>query len=136
LTAKLKAHSPTVQDESSLAALTQCAREHRCDLPQDRMMEAFIAALAHPDPDARLLANYGDYAWNMLNDKSLGQHMIELAVLKSPDEPAYRVALIRILLVEGQVNKAHEALEQLQSLNFGGRLDAQLAELRALPNMQ
>jgi hypothetical protein len=132
---RLRTHSPTVQDESSLAALTQCAREQHCELPQDRMIQAFIAALSHPDPSARLLANYADYAWNVLNDKPLGQRMAELAVLKSPEEPAYRITLIRMLLVEGQLNKAHEALGQLQSLNFGGRLDAQLAELRALPGM-
>ncbi len=30
------------------------------------MMEAFMAALSHPDPSARLLATYGDYAWNVL----------------------------------------------------------------------
>jgi len=135
LIAKLNAHKPTVQDESSLASLAQCARDHDCDLPQDRMMEAFMAALSHPDPSARLLACYGDYAWNVLNDKPLGQHMTELAVLKSPDEPVYHISLIRMLLVEGQLDKAHEALRQLQSLNFGGRLDAQLAELRALPGM-
>jgi len=136
LITRLKTHRPTVQDESSLAALTQCAREHHCELPQDRMTEAFEAALAHPDPSARLLANYGDYAWNALNDRPLGQRMTELAVLKSPNEPVYRVTLIRMLLVEGQLNNAHKALEQLQSLNFGGRLDAQLAELRSLPGMQ
>jgi protein O-mannosyl-transferase len=135
LIAKLNTNKPTVQDESSLAALTKCAREHECNLPQGRMTDAFIGALSHPRPDARLLANYADYAWNVLDDKSLGQRMAELAVLKSPDEPAYRITLIRMLLVEGQLRKAHEALAQLQSLNFGGRLNGQLAELRALPGM-
>ncbi len=74
-----------------------------------------MAALSHPDPSARLLANYGDYAWNVMDDKPLGQRMAEQAVLKSPDEPAYRITLIRMLLVEGQLSKAHEALGQLQS---------------------
>lgn len=133
---RLHRHSPTVQDESSLGALTQCARERHCDLPQNRMMEAFMTALSHPDPSARLLGTYSDYAWNVMDDKSLGQRMAEQAVLKSPGEPAYRISLIRMLLVEGQTNKAQEALRQLQLLNFGGRLDAQLAELRALPGVQ
>jgi hypothetical protein len=133
---RLHTHNPTVQDESSLGALTQCSREHHCDLPQNRMMEAFMAALSHPDPSARLLATYSDYAWNVMDDKSLGQRMAEQAVLKSPGEPAYRITLIRMLLVEGQTNRAHDALRQLQLLNFGGRLDAQLAELRALAGMQ
>ena len=60
LIAKLKAHKPGVQDESSLGTLVQCARDHRCDLPKNRMMEANMAALSHPNPSARLLAVYGD----------------------------------------------------------------------------
>ena len=136
LNAKLKAHKPTVQDESSLAALTQCAHEHHCDLPQDRMLDAFLMALTHPDPDARLLSDFSDYAWNVLNDRTLGQRTIEQAVLSDPDEPAYHVTLIKMLAAQGQMDQARNALRQLQSLNFGGRLDAQLAELRALPGMQ
>jgi len=136
LIAKLKSRPSTVQDESSLAALTQCAREQHCDLPQNRMTEAFLAALTHPDPSARLLANYGDYAWNLLNDKPLGLRMLRLAVHASPSEPAYRITLIRMLIVEDQVNEAHAALQQLQSMNYGGRLNTELAELRLLPGLQ
>jgi hypothetical protein len=132
LIAKLKSRPSTVQDESSLAALTQCAREHHCDLPQDRMIDAFLAALAHPGPSARLLATYGDYAWNLLNDKPLGLRMLRLAVHSSPSEPAYRITLIRMLVVENQVGEAHAAFQQLQTMNYGGRLNTDLAELHKL----
>jgi hypothetical protein len=40
LIAKLKAHKPGVQDESSLGALTQCAREGLCQLPTQPMLDA------------------------------------------------------------------------------------------------
>jgi hypothetical protein len=133
--AKLKAYVPGVQDESSLGALTQCARDAQCDLPKQRMKDAYLAALAHPHPSARLLAMYGDYAWNVLDEHTLGERMTARAVETSPSEPAYRVTLIRMLLEGGDAKKAHAALEQLQSLNYGGRLNAQLAELRALPGM-
>ncbi len=136
LIAKLKAHKTSVQDESSLAALTQCAREHRCDLPTDRMMDAFMAALSHPDPDGRLLANYGDYAWNMLNDKVLGERMIEEAIKADPNEPAYRITQIRMLVVQGRKADALDALRKLESLNIGGRLNSDLTGLRALPGLQ
>jgi hypothetical protein len=136
LIAKLNAHKPTVQDESSLAALTQCVREHHCDLPQDRMMAAFMAALAHPHPNARLLANYGDYAWNVLNDKELGQRMTEEAVQAEPSEPIYHITLIRMLVVQGRRTEALAVLKQLELLNIGGRLDDSVAELRALPGLQ
>lgn len=136
LITKLKSRPLTVQDESSLASLTQCARERNCDLSLNRLNEAFMAALSHPNPTGRLLANYADYAWNLLGDKPLGLRMCRLAVQAEPREPAYRITLIKMLLVEGQVKEAHAALSQLQSLNYGGRLNSSLEELKALPGMQ
>jgi len=132
LIGKLKAHKPGVQDESSLAALTQCDREHHCELPVKRMTEAYFAALSHPDPSARLLAMYGDYAWNVLDDHKLGLRMTEDAVGASPNEPAYQITLIRMLVVQGRKVEAVKALQKLGSLNIGGRLNTSLSELRAL----
>jgi protein O-mannosyl-transferase len=131
LIAKLQARKPGVQDESSLAALTQCAHEDRCKLPSGRMIESFMAALAHPNPSARLLATYGDYAWNVLNDHALGERMAEEAVKSSPDEPAYRITLIQMLTALDKMDEARKAYRQLETLNIGGRLDSSLAELRA-----
>jgi len=131
LIAKLKAHKSGVQDESSLAALTQCIHDGECDLPKQRMMDAYLAALSHPAPSARLLAMYGDYAWNVLEDHELGRRMTQAAVQASPNEPAYRISLIRMLAAQGRKAEANLALEQLDSLNFGGRLDSSLSELHA-----
>jgi hypothetical protein len=130
--AKLKAHPLGVQDESSLGSLTQCARERRCDLPKGRMMEAFMAALSHPHPSARLLAIYGDYAWNVLDDKALGERMTAEAVKTKSDEPAYRITLTRMLISQRRYDEARHAIAQLQTLNIGGRLDSDIARLNAL----
>ncbi len=135
LTVKLKTRRPGVQDESSLGALTQCAREQRCNLPTDRMMQAFIAALSHPDPSARLLATYGDYAWNVLDDHPLGERMTAEAVHTAPNEPAYLITQVRMLAAQGRDAEAKQALKQLESLNIGGRLNNGLTELRALPSL-
>ncbi len=136
LIGKLKARKSTVQDESSLGALTQCMREHQCMLPEQRMTEAFYAALSHPDPSARLLAMYGDYAWNILDDHELGLRMTEDAVKASPAEPAYQITLIRMLAALGRKVDADKAIRQLTSLNIGGRLNSSLAELRQLPGLR
>lgn len=135
LIAKLKAHTPGVQDESSLGALTQCDRDGSCNLPKQRMIQAYLAALSHPDPNARLLAMYGDYAWNVLDDHELGERMTASAVKAAPREPAYRITLVRMLLVQGRKTEAQTALRDLQALNLGGRLNSSLNELRALPGM-
>ncbi len=136
LIAKLKTHKPGVQDESSLGALTQCAREQRCDLSKQRMVEAYLAALSHPAPSARLLATYGDYAWNVLDDHALGLSLTREAVGTAPNEAAYRITLIRMLIATGRKDDALAELKQLESLNYGGRLDATLTQLRALPGLQ
>lgn len=132
LIAKLRARRPGVQDESSLAALTECVRDHQCDLPRQDMMQAFFAALSHPNPNARLLAMYGDYAWNVLQDQGLGLRMAQAAVKADPDEPAYHITLLRMLAVEGQDAQARRQLQALRSLNIGGRLDHTIAALQAL----
>lgn len=132
LISKLRTRRPSVQDESSLGALTQCDREHLCNLPAGTMTEAFLVALSHPNPSARLLAMYGDYAWNVLDDHRLGLRVISAAVAKSPDEPAYQITRIRMLAVLGRIGEAHAAYRELQRLNIGGRLDGSLAQLRSL----
>lgn len=132
LIAKLESHKPGVQDESSLGALTECAREDHCDLPRDRMIQAFTTALAHPNPSPRLLATYGDYAWNVLDDRALGERMTEAAVRASPNEPAYRITLVRMLVAQGHYDEARHSLDELKTLSIGGRLDSDIARLQAL----
>jgi hypothetical protein len=134
--AKLATRRPGVQDESSLGALTKCAYERRCNLPKDRMTQAYLAALSHPNPSARLLSMYGDYAWNLLNDRPLGLRMTEDAVKRSPNEPAYQITLIRMLAAMDRKSEAKSALNQLEVLNIGGRLNRSLDGLHALPGLQ
>lgn len=130
LIGKLKAHKPGIQDESSLAALTQCVRDNFCDLPVNRMMEAFTAALSHPNPSARLLANYSDYAWNILGDRGLGLRMAEAAVKAAPNEPAYRITLVRMLIVHGDKSAIPLQMQVLRNMNIGDRLGSSIRSLQ------
>ena len=54
----------------------------------------------------------------------------------SPDEPAYQITLIRMLSAQGRTAEARKALKQLETLNYGGRLNRSLAELRQLPDLR
>lgn len=132
LIAKLKARRPGVQDESSLGALTKCSRDGLCDLPRQRMTDAYLAALSHPKPATRILASYADYAWNVLGDRTLGLSMAREAVASQPSEPAYHVTLARMLAAEGRHAEARQQIKALEALNYGGRLDADIAGLRAM----
>jgi hypothetical protein len=128
--AKLKAKPLGVQDDSSLAALTDCARDGRCNLPRERMIAALEAALTHPRPSARVLATYSDYAWSVLDDHPLGQRMIERAITAAPAEPAYRITLGRMLLTSGHPDEAQRQVDKLKAINVGGRLDQDIQALQ------
>ena len=128
--AKLKARPLGVQDDSSLAALTDCARDGICHLPKDRMMDAFQAAMDHPHPTPRLMATYGDYAWNVLRNRDLGLSLLQRTVASAPHEPAYHITLARMLVVQGDAAGARQQVAALQQINLGGRLDGDIANLQ------
>jgi hypothetical protein len=129
LISKLRLRKPGVQDESSLGALTQCDRDQQCKLSNQRMSQAYEAALSHHNPSARLLAMYGDYAWNVLARRDLGEKMTAEAVSAAPTEAAYRITLVRMLAAEGKQAEAIVELKALKSLNFGGHLNSTISEL-------
>ncbi len=133
---KLKRHKPGVQDESSLSALMDCMHRGQCILPPSRMAEAYLAALSHPHPSPRLLSLYADFAWNILSDHALGERMITAAVQAAPDETAYRITLVRMLAAQGKDAQAKTAFKALETLNYGGRLNSSISELRELPALQ
>ncbi|QAU25143.1 hypothetical protein EO087_15055 [Dyella sp. M7H15-1] len=130
MVAKLKARKPTVQDESSLEALTRCDHEQDCTLPLDQMERAYTAALSHPNPNARLLAMYADFAWNMMQDHELGLRVARKTVLLAPREPAYRITLIRMLIASNKRDEAKDQIDELRQLNIGGSLDSDLKSLQ------
>lgn len=130
--AKLKSRPPGVQDESSMGALTKCTIKGGCDLPHQRMVAAFEAALSHPNPRPGLLASYADYAWNILGNQTLGEHMARNAIHANPSEPVYHVTLARMCLVLNDLDCTRGQITALEQLNIGGSLDRDLASLRGL----
>jgi hypothetical protein len=130
MTAKLAKRVPGVQDESSLEALTKCKEDGRCDLPSQQMLDAFIAAASHPNPSARLLAIYGDFAWNVLHDKDLGERLAKDAVERSPREAAYLITLIKMDISLGKFDNVSELLNRLKVVNVGRMYDSQISLLK------
>jgi protein O-mannosyl-transferase len=131
---KLARNPIGIQDESSLGALTSCSIKQDCDIPKARLMQAFAAALSHPSPSARLLATYGDYAWNELHDRDLAFRVMKNAVETAPKEPAYRITLARMMLTVGDKDGAAEQIKTLERLNVGGSLDSDIAKLKKTPS--
>ncbi|MEO5626964.1 MAG: hypothetical protein ABIQ70_13225 [Dokdonella sp.] len=129
---KLEARVPDAQAVSALGALTRCVRNHDCDLPRERMLAAFEAAQMHARADARVLAIYSDYAWNVLEDRELGKRLAEAEVTAQPGNVDARISLARMNIVLGRPDKAREQVQALERLNWSGGLDKAIAELQGL----
>lgn len=126
---KLTARKPTAQDEGSLEALSNCVERKDCLLDNENLTQAFLAALSHPYPHGRLLAIYGAYAWNVLGDRPLGLRVLRESVDTSPKEPGYRITLIQMLIIACRHEEALPGYAELESMNFGGSLNAELRSL-------
>lgn len=129
MTDVLRKRRARVEDESSLISLTQCLQNGQCDFPAERLMDAYQAALSHPEPSGRLLGAYGDFAWNMLQDRELAERVTREAIAAAPTEPAYRITLARMLIDDGDPVAARRAIADVAALNFGGRLQSTIDEL-------
>jgi hypothetical protein len=131
LIAKLRASPATIQDESALDALSKCAHEQGCELPTQRLLDAYLAAVSHPDPSARLLAMYANFAWNTLGDPKLALAVQRQAVDRDPRESAYRIGLTRMALRAGDVGTARQQVAAIQAMNVAGRFDDDLTGLQS-----
>ena len=127
---KLLAQPVGVQDESSLDALSRCMIDKKCDFPAFRLKTSFEAAMQQPNPSARLMAIYGDFAWNALEDRPLALTLLERAAIAAPSEPAYHITLGRMYAASSQWSKAREQQIVLEGLNHGGSLDSDISNLR------
>ncbi|RZO85105.1 MAG: hypothetical protein EVA65_08895 [Oceanococcus sp.] len=126
---KLRDRPLSQENASAVMSLARCARSGQCNLPEERMIETFLAALVHSPPSARVLAAYGDYAWNVLQDRALAIKLAQDAVEQAPAEPEYLITLIKMQRVLGLDSEAEKTWKQLIALNLGGRLNARLQTL-------
>lgn len=128
---KLRERPPSIEDESAIMSLSSCSLKGMCHLPADRLVGLFLAAMSHPNPSARLLAAYSDFAWNGLNDTPLAFRLSSAASAREPSEPAYHVTVVREAMVLGDRKAVAQHMAALERLNIGGRLNNVLIPLRA-----
>jgi len=128
---KLEAHPASVQDESSLGALSTCLREKDCAFPTERLTDAFLAALSHQGASPRLKAMYSDFAWNSLDDRNVAIDVQREVVASAPSEPAYHVSLARMCIAMGDQPCAREQLQWMKGANVGGRFASDISNLEA-----
>lgn len=127
--AKLRAQPTAQEDISALISLTQCERKGDCRFDPLLLQRAYLAALSHPNPIARLLGAYADFASQSQHDDGAAIRYLRMAVDKAPSEPAYRVQLTHLLAIHGMTEEAVRNIDALRRMDTFGRLDAQIAIL-------
>jgi len=130
LQGKLTERPATVQDESSLGSLSSCLNQGLCDFPATELDKSFRAAMSHSRVSARLIAMYANFAWESLDNHQLALQLQRKAVDAAPNEGAYRIGLVRMLIQSGMRDQALNEIEALRPLNVAGRYERDIRELR------
>ncbi len=133
---KLRTRPNNEEDASSIESLTVCRQQERCHFDPARLQPLFDAALSHHHPAARVLARYGDYVLWWRHDNALAERYLRMAVDTDPSEPAYHIALGRLLAFEHRGQEALGQVDALQRLNTMGRMDDRIQQLEDLIEQQ
>jgi hypothetical protein len=128
--AKLAARPATIQDESSLGALSSCLQSEACQFDAQPLKAAYLVALSHPNPSGRLLAMYADFALSTLQDVHLAASMMERATQASPGEMAYRISLARMDMALGRLSDVQSQINRIRESNVGGRFNDDISMLQ------
>lgn len=130
LSAKLASQPPAQEDISALQSLADCQRKGECPNDTPQLLDAFLAALSHPGPSARLLAAYGAFAANQLHDYALAESAFSDAASASPGNSAFKLDLVEVLILQEKLAAASELLDQLEASELNKPEATHAAELR------
>ncbi|MDR3416675.1 MAG: hypothetical protein P4L83_10865 [Nevskia sp.] len=131
LSRRLAAQPPSAEDISGLLSLSECQRKGDCDANPQPLLSAFLAALGHPHPSARLLGIYGGFAANQLGDYTLAERSFAEAATMSPRSAGFRLDLARVLLLEGKQAQALQALDALDPRSLSRDEEQQVKRIRS-----
>jgi protein O-mannosyl-transferase len=127
--AKLAARPVSSVDVSAMSALVRCFDDKICPRDIEHLHRAFAAATSHPGGYAQLLASYGQFAFNYLNDTKLAEEQTRLAIRQSPNDAVARSNLVSLLIALHRPDEAELALIELRKLNRVNELDRKIDEL-------
>lgn len=109
---KLATQPLASENISALYSLSQCAIDGDCKLPDDEMVQAFLAALKHSPPNPFVLSIYANYAINVLRDPTLALDLAQEAVRLEPASLQARRNLMLLLQKTGRASEAKHLYER------------------------
>lgn len=115
---RLRQHALGPQELGALGGLGNCAIERRCDFPADEMLDTFKAALSQgSNPEVESVM--GGYFLSVLNQPDMALFLWHGASERSPQEPQYRISVIKLLIALRRYDDAEVEILQLRQI---GRL--------------
>lgn len=115
---KLESEPVGPEELGAIAALTRCSLDGNCQLPPDRMLSIFAAALRSGD-NPEVLNIYGDYVVNVLGDSDLALRLWREASRLRPREVQYHINCARLLIA---LRRFDEARAEIAAIASTGRL--------------
>lgn len=97
---------------TAVVGLGDCAADGLCKFPPERMVGMYGAALSR-GPNPTVLASYGKYALNVLDDAPLALRLWSDAVARAPNDGQLRYNRARLLLLMGRRDEARAELDAL-----------------------
>ena len=117
LAATLGRTPPSPEDIAALQSIYLCQLHAECPTQTPELLRAFLEALSHNRPDARLSAVYGAFAANQLHDYRLAADMLSDAVALSPGNLDYRLELANVQVLLGDYLSATKIATQVLDMN-------------------
>jgi hypothetical protein len=103
------------QETGAIAVLVTCEIKHLCHFPADDMMATFGAALAK-GPHAEVFNIYGNYVWNIADDRELALRLWQESLRMNPAEVQYRINVIKAMTVLGHKDEARAEIARLRQM--------------------
>jgi len=129
IVARLNMHTPTESDITALQALGKCQQEGRCPDQRDELAAALLAALAHPNPNPRLIGAYADFSMWAMNDPDLTERLYRELIERKPRLVVAHANYAIVLAAHGRLDEARSELRVLKGLNILGSIDASIANV-------
>jgi hypothetical protein len=130
LQTKLRARPVGPQEQSSLAAMTDCAVAKACAFAPADMLAVYDAAASH-GPNPEVLSMRGNYVLNVIGDGDETLRLWRQAEALRPAEPQYHISLAKLLIALRHYDEARAEIAQLRKIGRLGQNEAAALELES-----
>jgi hypothetical protein len=125
---KLQTRPIGPQEEAALGSLVNCSIEGDCRFPQEEMLKTLELALANgANPEVKNLT--GNYMLNVLGREDVALFLWHQASLDRPNEPQYRISVIKLLIFMHRDADAREEIAKLRRIGRFGQYKSVADEL-------